>query len=99
MAADRFDEGTLRAAHASSIFHRAALEASGICGCFQCLRNFAPGQIGEWTDDNRPRAEWTALCPFCGIDAVIGDASGFTPETAFLTAMNRYWFDEGDEEE
>jgi hypothetical protein len=31
----------------------------------------------HWTDKSRAQGEWTALCPSCGIDAVIGDAAGF----------------------
>jgi hypothetical protein len=34
-----------------------------------------------------------AVCPRCGIDSVIGDASGLpVAEPAFLDEMNRHWF-------
>jgi hypothetical protein len=49
---------------------------------------FKPKDIQEWTDD-----EQTALCPNCGIDAVIGDNSGYSvAEKGFLTQMHNYWF-------
>jgi hypothetical protein len=43
--------------------------------------------IEEWTD-----AADTALCPHCGIDAVIGDASGFPITKEFLSEMCQAWF-------
>lgn len=85
------DEATLRAAHRASMRHRARIEASLRCGCFCCFccfAGFAPAEIDEWTDDGE-----TALCPRCGIDAVLGDAGDFAPDAAFLQAMHRRWFD------
>ncbi|PWI53063.1 cytoplasmic protein [Rhizobium phaseoli] len=75
-------------AHKHSANHRGDIEASTYCGCFYCCKVFESAEIAEWADDNR-----TALCPRCGIDAVIGDASGF-PATAmeFLGEMKRRWF-------
>jgi hypothetical protein len=77
----------LRAAHKCSIHHRPQIEASKLCGCFSCLSIFPPGKIEEWTD-----AVDTALCPLCGIDAVIGDASGFPITKEFLSEMCQAWF-------
>jgi len=35
----------------------------------------------------------TALCPHCGIDSVIGSASGYpVSEPQFLKAMHDHWF-------
>jgi hypothetical protein len=34
----------------------------------------------------------TADCPRCGIDAVIGSASGFPITSEFLSSMNGRWF-------
>ena len=36
--------------------------------------------------------EPTALCPYCHIDSVIGDAAGFPIIPKFLKAMNKRWF-------
>lgn len=78
-------------AHPWSIAHRASIEASTRCGCFHCLACFAPDRIATWVDivDG---VGVTALCPSCGIDAVIGDAAGFPIEREFLAAMRRQWF-------
>ena len=82
----------LKTAHKASIFHRVQVEKSNLCGCFHCEAVFAPDSIEDWTDTDKPKDQWTALCPECGIDAVIGDACGFAPAPAFLFAMRQHWF-------
>ncbi len=80
----RFD---ISAAHQASSLHREQVLASEVCGCFYCRKTYPPSEIGEWVD----RGE-TALCPKCGIDAVIGSASGWPISREFLTAMKSFWF-------
>ena len=75
------------AAHAYCINHRGEIEASQICGCFYCLEAFPPIEIKEWVDRGA-----TALCPRCGIDAVIGSASGLLLSSNFLDQMHVRWF-------
>jgi len=78
----------IRFAHTHSSNHRSEIEASRQCGCFYCSSVFAPEEIIDWCDDGR-----TALCPRCGIDSVIGDASKFpVHDLKFLGRMKRYWF-------
>ena len=74
-------------AHAHSIRHRAEIEASDHCGCFYCMGVFSHAEIAEWIRD-----EGTALCPRCGIDAVLGSASGYDISVPFLKEMHRAWF-------
>jgi hypothetical protein len=81
------NEGTLEHAHRHSISHRVEIAASTRCGCFHCLAKIAPGLIREWCDDGQ-----TALCPNCGIDALIGDAAGFPLDQSSLRRMNAHWF-------
>jgi hypothetical protein len=76
------------AAHKHSIRHRQELEASESCGCFYCLAVFEPSSIEVWVDEG----DVTALCPECGIDSVIGSASGFPINRDFLERMKRHWF-------
>lgn len=82
----------LNAAHKHSIFNRAELSESQLCGCFYCLEIFEPKQIVEWVDEGDGKVE-TAMCPFCGIDSVIGNKSEYpaTDET-FLKAMYDQFF-------
>ena len=50
---------------------------------------YPPSEIVDWIDD---REAMTADCPRCGIDAVIGSASGFPITLEFLNLMNVHWF-------
>lgn len=83
---------TLQSAHTHSIHHEIEIKASERCGCFYCLEIIKPVDIIEWTDDELVNNR-TALCPHCGIDAIIGDASAFpVTDPEFLSAMHRYYF-------
>ena len=80
--------GPVAEAHAHSSRHRAEIESSANVGCFYCCEIYLPALIEEWIDEGD-----TALCPRCGIDSVIGEASGFpVTDTTFLKAMNKAWF-------
>ena len=76
-------------AHQFCANNRKQLEQSSICGCFYCGKIFNPIEITEWI----PEKSGTALCPYCGIDSVIGEASGFQIMEQLLKEMNQYWFD------
>ena len=79
----------LRAAHKHTTDHRRDLERSDICGCFYCLQTFQATEIEIWLEEG----SGTALCPRCGIDSVLGVASGYPAgELAFLNAMHGLWF-------
>ena len=84
---DSPEDHPLRVAHKKSINHRADIERSRLCGCFYCKAMFAPERIVEWIDNNS-----TALCPECGIDSVLGDASGVQIDKSFLEKMHLAWF-------
>ena len=84
--ADRFgsapwiSQGSIRKAAAID-----SLEKSTICGCFYCFKEFAFERIAERIDDNE-----TALCPYCGVDAVLGFASP-TADEQLLHEMHDRW--------
>ena len=69
--------------HASN--HRAEIDQSAHCGCFSCFRRFVAADIRAWIDKDQ-----TALCPRCGIDSVIGSASGFTVDDRFLRNLHLF---------
>lgn len=75
----------LASAHRDASLHRALVGRSKALGCFYCLRTFPPSAVEEWIDDGE-----TALCPHCGIDAVLPDSVDLSE--AFLKAMNSRWF-------
>ena len=77
--------------HILSPCNRAMLEAAELCGCFYCLQSFPTSDIRDWLDESGG-VEQTAICPYCGIDAVIAVAAD-TPVTApQLNAMHNHWF-------
>jgi len=77
------------AAHARSIRHRPEIEASANVGCFYCRAIYPAAEIDSGVDDVTGE---TAICLRCGIDSVIGDASGYPITDAFLARMNAHWF-------
>jgi len=85
MPADIFE------AHAHSINNRGEIEGSKMCGCFFCLNIFEKTAINEWV--KTANGDEMAMCPFCGIDSVLADTSGYTISNVFLEEMNIHWFD------
>jgi len=71
--------------------HKEEILKSKKCGCFYCLEIFKPSEIEEWIDEFNPIGK-TALCPKCGIDSVIGSASGYSITKRFLKKMRKHWF-------
>jgi hypothetical protein len=83
---DTGDESLLETAHRQSLRNRPILASGGACGCFYCLKTFDASEVVQWVHD-----DWTALCPHCGIDAVLSSkACSITP--AFLHSMHAHWF-------
>lgn len=75
-------------AHAFSGNHKQTLLQDELCGCFYCLTSFHPSEITEWVTE----CSGTAICPYCGIDSIIGESSGYPITEAFLKQMKEYWF-------
>lgn len=71
--------------HASR--HRAEIEASSRCACFFCFRSFAPTAIKAWIEGDQ-----TALCPFCGLDAVLPTVAELRIDDQFLRKMHQHHF-------
>ena len=76
-------------AHKHGHKNRDEILRSEACGCFYCLRVYPPSRIDDWVED-KPIP--TAICPACGIDSVIGSASGFPINKEFLEKLRAYWF-------
>jgi hypothetical protein len=74
-------------AHARCSLHRAEILRSESCACFYCFASFPPAEIQEWVDEGE-----TALCPRCGIDSVLGSASGLPLDENLLRSMHEHWF-------
>ena len=77
-------------AHVGCSENEDIIKNSTTCGCFYCKSIFRAEEVTDWTDDFLDKL--TALCPVCGIDSVIGDASGFAITKDLLEKMEKYWF-------
>lgn len=85
---ENWDKAYLQQAHKKSIFNKLEILQSDNCGCFYCLNIYSSSEILEWTDGDR-----TPLCPYCGIDSVLGDASQFPAgDKNFLKVMHEAYF-------
>ena len=68
--------------------HKVEILKSEYCACYYCQRTFLPSKIETWVDE-----ENTALCPKCGIDAVIGSASGLPiNDHRYLKEAHAFYF-------
>jgi hypothetical protein len=82
-------QADLEQLHKKSQRNRAQLAQAAVCGCFYCLSEYPFEQITKWTDNGQ-----TAICPVCGIDAVI-DFSSATANQELLRSMHERWFGRG----
>jgi hypothetical protein len=82
-----FDAVLCESAREHASRHRAEIQASARCGCYFCFHTFLHTEIKAWVDSDQ-----TALCPACGIDAVIGDASKHRLDAKFLRQMHTHFF-------
>ena len=76
-------------AHMLSFDNADSVKASQMCGCFCCQEIFPAAEVTRFLDETPGR---TALCPHCGIDAVLGDASGVEVSEDFIRKMHKEWF-------
>lgn len=74
-------------AHEHSIRNRSGLQESEEAACYHCRALFKSSEVTEFTDNGE-----TALCPFCGIDAVLPATSGYPLNYMTLRALHQYWF-------
>lgn len=83
------EEDELLLAHDRSFKNMASLKKDQLCGCFDCLKTFRASEIKEVIPERGGGK--TACCPYCGMDAVLGESSGFPITEEFLKKMNKYW--------
>lgn len=76
-------------AHKASFKNEESICRSKLCGCFSCLKIFPSSEVAFLPEMDGKRTAW---CPYCGIDAVLGDAAGFPITPEFLREMNKEWF-------
>lgn len=62
---------------------------SSYCGCYNCTKIFTPDMIVEYIDNGQ-----TVVCPFCGIDSVLGSTMGYDFNLKFLTKLKKDIFED-----
>lgn len=78
------DELQLKLVHDASFRNREQIERSKQCGCFSCCHIFPASEVTDYVSLNEP----TSICPYCHIDSVIGDASGYPITEEFMWKYN-----------
>lgn len=90
-------EAYLQAAHDATRFNRDELSKDDKCACFCCMKVFSPSEIKEWSAEENGGKGVTAICPYCDVDSVLSESSGFPLTKEFLGAMHtRYFGDDYD---
>ncbi len=79
----------LEEAYKHSTNNKSEILKSNICGCFYCKKIFNPKEIAIWLNSN---IDMTAQCPYCFVDSVVGNASGYAITKKFLDDMHQKWF-------
>lgn len=88
-----YSEDDVIMAHRYSSSNMPDLKNDSVCGCFYCLSIFSPSEITEWIQGGAAIDEQgTAICPYCGVDSIIGQSSGYPITKTFLSKMKKYWF-------
>jgi len=82
----------LKGAHAHSRNNRDEVSQSEWVGCFFCLRIFSPRHIQKWLYYPLQGEAQDCVCPYCEVDSLIGDKSGYPINQAFLRRMEKKWF-------
>ncbi len=81
--------------HKHCVANRDEIQRSKFVGCFYCEKIFKSSEIVEFCLDkvDEDLKEITGLCPFCSIDSLLGDASGYeVTSPIFLKQMKEHWF-------
>ena len=72
-----------------TLYNKPILSKSKMASCYSCISTFPVTEIKEFVDMN----DDTALCPKCGIDAVLGDATDLPIHNLeYLQAMHNFGF-------
>lgn len=70
-----------------SLNNSAQVAKSKKCGCYYCCNIFHAKEVTSFTDEGE-----TALCPVCGVDAVIPGAIIENLNSELLSELKKYWF-------
>lgn len=80
------DPVCLQRAYEHSKLNRRFMSQGTVCRCFHCLGEFPAERISHWTDQGE-----TALCPVCGVDAVLSSQADPLSETLIGQLRHTYF--------
>ncbi|MEA4864589.1 MAG: hypothetical protein VB088_04220 [Sphaerochaeta sp.] len=89
-----YSDELIKKAHQATFANEKQIMESDSCTCFYCGHTFNPRieQKLSWIEERPPRDK-TLQCPMCGIDCMIGSASGFPiHDESFITQCTEAWF-------
>ncbi|MBU3537649.1 cytoplasmic protein [Polynucleobacter sp. UK-Gri1-W3] len=89
---NNYSDVELETAHKHSLANRKTIQKSEQCSCFYCCCVFPATMVEQWLSEANGQGD-TGWCPRCGVDSLIGDASGIPLTPSFLAAMNGKYFD------
>jgi NAD-dependent SIR2 family protein deacetylase len=67
--------------------NRELVQSSLKVGCMYCGKIYESKEIVEYTDNQK-----TCICPYCHVDAIIADKSGYELNEKSLESAHNYWF-------
>ena len=59
-----------------------------VCGCFCCQKIFDANKVKNYLNDSLK----TAICPFCGVDAVVAQTDKIIIDAKILCELNKKYF-------
>lgn len=80
-------EAQFKKLHTYSTHNRKLIAVSNKCYCFYCKAVLDRSEITDYADNGQ-----TAICPKCGIDAIIADSIEETVDEKIIADMHEYWF-------
>ncbi len=89
------NEQSLDGIHEMCGWHEKEILSSDKVGCFYCLELYSPNEIKEWIEEGEETMRGkgkTALCPKCGIDAVLPTSTQYQLNSDLLKMMNKAYF-------
>lgn len=89
LSEDLFCHSVYHLASKAAYANKKEIEVSTFCGCFFCCDSYNAYTVSEFTTRDE-----SALCPKCGVDAVIPDKSGLKVTNAkLLLDLHKFWFE------
>jgi hypothetical protein len=85
------NETNLSSLHSRASNNEIEILHSKTCSCFFCRQTYSAREVNDWINDKRGV---TAICPECGVDAVIGDGGGEPLSKDVLKELNLAYYGE-----